>query len=308
MATLLASMGMTMAEKSGTTLPEGGKELKEFGKQLKRLRGERSVPDIEKATRKAVSKNSLTHLESGRVTNPDASLLKVLAGAYSVDALELVWPLVREKYLQPLIGSDEERVAFLAAAFQPRKPENKLAMVAKHMLRAKSELLSLNVIDVEGVAALTKNLTDFKECWVVAGDFADDENPRLLTAIVKRMKEDQTKFVYFIPPTKTSDFKRLKYDLVAERLDKPQDVEKLVQGYTLGTATVPWILVDYSVFNPQNTPPDFGFQFRRKDGKPHLGWQLDQMTLLEITSTLAEWKRDHPEHEIKRKESANGNP
>lgn len=272
-------------------------KLPRFGAFLKDRR-RRSVADVSKIEGVAISENSLSHIESGRAADFDPGMLKRLAMGYNVGILVLLWRLIEEKYIDHL-DLTPARKALLEAAFLAGEPTNGLAPFADGIFHAKSQLVrNVNVIDVAGVTAITKDMENLKECWVVADDFAEIESRDLLTATVSCMNKNGTKFVYFFPQNKVPEFKRLKYDLQAPCLNCNKDIDSIVQGYVLGAAAVPWMLADYSIFNPLNTPPDFGFQFRRKDGKPHLGWQLDQVTLIAITSMLSEWKHDHADDQI----------
>jgi transcriptional regulator with XRE-family HTH domain len=275
---------------NNTTSPAS--KLPRFGAFLKEARAGRSIAVISAATDRQVKESSLSHWEAGRTGGFDSETLKNLATAYNVDALKLLWRLVQEKYIDGL-GVSEARKALLESAFLATNPTNGLERFPDAVAQAKAKLIrEVNIIDVPGIVTITDTLTDLKECWVVADDFAEDENAALLAATVKRMTSDGTKFVYFLPSTKISKFKRLKYDVQLPKLGTI-NIEEHVQGFVLGDGTVPWMFSDYSIFNPSNTPPDFGFQFRRKAGKPDLGWQLDPVTLMDITSILAEWKRKH---------------
>lgn len=293
---------MAKKEKNGAQLPD-------FGAFLKRLRGDLTIAEIADATGKAttagsIGANTLGHWEAGRIADPDPAVLVKLADVYKAKTslLRLLWELVREKYIASTKQS-ARRSNLIEAAFCVATPSNGLKQFAEDVFRAKRKMLAdVNVVDVDGIAAITKSLPNLKECWVVARDLADDNTPLLLDAIVERLNKDKTTFVYFIPPDRTAQFLRLKYQLIAPPLKDKEQLDTLVRGYRLVDETAPWLQTDYSVFNPQKALPDFGFQFRRLRGRPHLGLQIDPFDLKELINTLFKWKEEHEDRLIKRQE------
>jgi len=262
--------------------------LTEFGQKLKDLRRNKTVAEIAGATNGKISASSLGHWESGRIVDPDPAVLPALASAYGVDPLVLVSELVREKYLQPLIASETEHIDLISAAFQAPKPLNGLAVVARDVLRAKTSMLGIDIIDVPGVAAMTERLKPLDECWVVAADLADDENEALLSAIINRLNgKNPPRFFYFIRDEQRKEFWYFKYKLLSPKLNKQShnQIEKLVKGWPLNKFAAAWMHADFSVFK-QGLIPEIGFQWRRQNRKPQLGVRMSEADLRDLTSEL----------------------
>jgi len=98
------------------------KRLTSFGEYLKKNRKRTGLSQAEIAQRLGMSQSLVAQLETGRISNPDKEMLRIIATIYDIDYDRLVWELMSEKY--DLQGSSwlvpKERITKLRRRIEDR--------------------------------------------------------------------------------------------------------------------------------------------------------------------------------------------
>src|ERR1035438_4109246 len=128
--------------------------LSQFGKLLKAAR-EKTIPSQQDAARRLteagypVSQSLIAQLETGRISNPDASMLRKLSEVYGVPYAELVRDLVLDKYGVSGEGTSQFYELLDSGTAVPADE----IQLKTHLIRSKLEFFKhANVLDVEGMA------------------------------------------------------------------------------------------------------------------------------------------------------------
>lgn len=277
--------------------------MRKFGEYLKRARiaagistQQGAADEVRKLGRK-ISQGLIAQYETGRITDPDPSILRLIAEAYRKDYMELVYQLVRDKYepdsewTQP--GIALERWRFFEAGLKrfPRVGEVKDEELEEYQLRAKVQMVDeLQVLDVDGVMAWSRKFPDLALFWVMVPNFLDDIESSIFDHVVSNIKERDVKYIYFVPTKETKEggrFWNLKLDLV-QSVGKER-AEAQVKAVILDEEQTLWLKTDHVIANPHWRIGAVGFQYFRRMGRPTIAIRMENSDLYAMIRELRGW-------------------
>ena len=217
-----------------------------------------------------VSQGLLAHYETGKVKDPDPSILCLLANIYRRDYMEMVFHLVREKYGVCSEDSNPElstqRWALWQAALKPFIQTGRVDGLQRFQLRAKAALMEHEVLDVEGLAEWEKNYPDLEVLWIVASNALNDKNSKILESVIHNMKR-KVQMVYFVQQKdidaggRFSELLRVlsKVESVLSQPDARPPVP-----VALGENELTWLNTDLIIANPHWRDHSAGFKYIRR--------------------------------------------
>jgi transcriptional regulator with XRE-family HTH domain len=272
--------------------------LLEFGKYLaaqRREAGFSSQRDAVRAlarSRMGISQGLLAHYERGRVADPDARVLAQLASLYGADFLEWVVRLARAKYGEAKGTSDElaeARWDLLESALAPVDAIETAAGLGRDQLRARASLLrEVDVIDAAGIATWQRSVPGLESFWVIAPYFLDDEDERVLEAVVENLRRG-VRYTYFIYPSARARFAAL-LERFRARIGGRAKLRAPPEAVFLPPGAVPWLHADYIVANPTQRSRAVGFQNLRHLGKTRFALRLPAPDLLDLIDKVNAWR------------------
>lgn len=287
--------GSSVSE-SSTKTPEQHANLRRFGDVLRQARlskkqeeaptgtGHATDDPKDRWTQEAVAarmglgptrQSIVAQLESGRITNPSATLLEKMAGIYGgavhpdgfqIDLASLQAELFRDKY-----GLSD----------------------------AKVELLRRQIKKVSELAEWEESLRDLRELWIVAPNFVDHENTKILNAVLKQLKQGAT-LVYFVNEEDTRPEQR--FDRFKTLLEMHPSLQQGAKGQVWWYGITPeerrFFTCSYVIANPLTAygifqaPPAEGYTILPNAADlyygPYFGIQTDPKSLTEQVKALVD--------------------
>jgi len=210
-------------------------------------------------------------LETGRISDPDASTLAKVAAAFQIDPDALAYALIRDKYqlddLSVVSPISRERWKTVAGLLKPFPCVAGVEGLEIEQLHAKAHLLESEMLDVEGLARWQREFPKLKEVWVVTPQFQDDRNAALRETVIHNLGRG-VKFFYFLPKSDLEEgrpfwlfLRRITHDHPALR----SRVQKQMLGIGLEEPELRWLLTDLIVANPTDPATRTGFVGLRHD-------------------------------------------
>ena len=138
------------------------KKLLAFGEFVKTAReakiaSQQKAADLFTKHGLEVSQSWVAQLEKGRLTDPDTEVLRKIEAVYGIDYDQLVYALIRDKYRLDdrafVTPVSRQRWQAAQALLKPFPTVGSVPGLEEDQLRAKSALLSEEVLDPEGLAA-----------------------------------------------------------------------------------------------------------------------------------------------------------
>lgn len=228
-------------------------KLNLFGKFLKAAR-EKTIPTQQEAATcltqagHTASQSLIAQLETGRISNPDAALLKKLAEIYKVSYKDLINCLTLDKY-----GVNDDDTSQLCQDLMggKLKVQEKPDVMTSHRTRSKLAFYKYyDVLDVEGMAEWQKGFDLLKNYWVIAPDFVDDRVKSIRDAVIHNLKKG-VEIIYFVMEGEEKPggrFQRFKRNLTASL--KPEDMKGSIRAKGVPMNNLRWLVADMVVANP----------------------------------------------------------
>ena len=251
-------------------------KLLAFGEFIKTAR-EVKIPSQLKATevlaaqRLQVSQSWVAQLETGRITDPDPEVLRIIETAYGVDYDRLVYALIRDKYRldDRAFATSLSRLRWQAFAALLNRFESTGSVpgLEEDQLRAKTRMLESQILDVEGLARWQREFPQLKELWIVTPHFQDDKDAALRETVIHNIGRG-VRYFYFVPGVALEEGRP--FWLFLRRLVQDQStlrtrIQKQIHGVGLGEAELRWIVSDLIVANPTDPATRTGFIGIRQD-------------------------------------------
>jgi transcriptional regulator with XRE-family HTH domain len=266
-------MKSAKTEAADSAAASGRTQLNVFGKFLKAAR-EKTIPTQHEAARlltdagHSASQSLIAQLETGRISNPDASLLKKLAEVYKVSYRELINHLSLDKYgvnddstsqlCQDLMGGE-----MLATAM----PDP----MAAHRMRSKLKFFKhSDVLDVEAMAEWQKGFPDLKDYWVIAPDFVDDRVEVIRTAVLHNLERD-VNITYFVREGQEEPGGR--FHRFRRKLQAVSEKAKAIRAVPVPDELLRWLVADMVVANP-DVEGAVGYLVVHSEGAPAFGVRM----------------------------------
>jgi transcriptional regulator with XRE-family HTH domain len=228
-------------------------KLNLFGKFLKTAR-EKTIPTQQEASLRLTeaghpaSQSLIAQLETGRISNPDAGLLKKLAEVYKVSYKDLINCLSLDKY-----GVNDDDTSQLCQDLMGDRllaPETTDSMAA-HRTHSKLTFFKYaDVLDVEGMAEWQKDFKELKNYWVIAPDFVDDRVKSIREAVIHNLKRG-VNITYFVTQGEEKPggrFQRFKRNLDAS-LQQTAGMG-YIRAVPVPVDYLRWLVADMVVANP----------------------------------------------------------
>jgi transcriptional regulator with XRE-family HTH domain len=218
-----------------------------------------------------MSQSWVAQIETGRIMDPDAATLGKLAQAYGLDRDELVYALIRDKYqlddLSVVSPLSRERWRACADLLRDFPAIGKVEGLEIDQLRGKSQMLQLEILDLEGLARWQREFPKLKELWIVSPHFQDDKDPGLREAVVHNLGRGVRHF-YFVPKIDLEEGRPFWLFLRRLAQDHPplrNRLQKQVHGVGLDEAELRWIATDLIIANPTDPASRTAFVGLRHD-------------------------------------------
>lgn len=269
-------MSNTPAPKPHKRRRIGRRKLPLFGEFVKSARENRAASQQQARLVLAqaglkVSQSWVAQLETGRITDPDPDVLRKIDAAYGVGYDRLIYALIRDKYglddLAQVTPLSRERWQTVAAVLKNFKTVGKVEGLEIDQLRAKARMLESELLDVDGLARLQRELPKLKELWIVTPHFQDDKNATLREAVVHNLGRG-VRYTYFVPKVDLEEgrpfwlfLRRLAQDHPALR----NRLQKQIHSVGLDEAELRWIAADLTIANPTDPATRTGFIGLRHD-------------------------------------------
>ncbi|MBX7123267.1 MAG: helix-turn-helix domain-containing protein [Opitutaceae bacterium] len=259
-------------------------KLNLFGKFLKTAR-EKTIPTQHEAAHflteagHAASQSLIAQLETGRISNPDAALLKKLAEVYKVSYKDLINCLSLDKY-----GVNDDETSQLCQDLVAGNLSAQAAEdpVAAHRRRSKLTFFKhADVLDVDGMAEWQKTFPNLKNYWVIAPDFVDDRVASIRDAVIHNLQRG-VNITYFVKEGEEKvggRFHRFKRKLEAsmQRTAGMKDI----RAVPVPLENLRWLAADMVIANPDFdllAHPEggsaVGYLVVRSDGSPAFGLRM----------------------------------
>jgi transcriptional regulator with XRE-family HTH domain len=276
--------------------------LSQFGKLLKTAR-EKTVPSQQEAARRLteagypVSQSLIAQLETGRISNPDASMLRKLSEVYGVSYADLVRGLVLDKYGE----SDENtsQICELISSEAAAPPEGD--PLKAHLMRSKLEFFKhARVLDVDGMAEWQQKIPDLKNYWVIAPDFVDDKIETIRDAVIHNLKRKVT-ITYFVKAGEEEPGGRF-FDYIEELKRYIEDHKELklksdrvddILVVPMESKDIRWLVADMVVANPESPKEQIGFLVFRSEGAPAFGFQMSRKDVAKTVAMIKPFAKQH---------------
>lgn len=251
-----------------------------------------------------VSASLIGAYEADKVDRPDPRILRILASVYGTDYLELLIPLVFDRYQaheefefqkQPLLA--QARRELWEASLHSRDdlrasgegPDLEVAQLLAKALVVRDHV----ILDIDGIVKWESESwkdtpAEHKQFWVVIPEPAAFEEPRIRRAVVS-MVDQSVKLTYFVPQknkerdsfgvARLREEVRAELGLSKERADALiQRVELSVEHEALVTTT------DIVIAKPRGNA--IGFATIRRNRTPEFCILLDHRETQEIVGIL----------------------
>lgn len=265
-----ARLQLTRAKKKEPVSTDGRQRLDMFGEYLHFLRVNNvgvSQADMAKLLRKqgyeSATQSLIAQLETGRVTNPSAELLKHLATAYKAPSYDaLVMTFVSDKF---------------------------------GVSKAKADLLKRDIRDLKGLAEWERN-TEPDELWIVAPNFVDEEDPDIQQAVFQNLKRPDCTLTYFVDQGDVSPDRRfgrllLMFFNMAESLGlrgkirwfgfTPMELRVMGASYVIANPG--------AVYDTSGEKRPEGFMVVSANNRPQWGIQMEPSGVLARIGALNGW-------------------
>lgn len=241
-----------------------------------------------------VSQSTIAQYETGRVADPDASVLRRMAVVYCKDYMEFVYRLTHAKHsVEVGAMTEHERLVWRYWEGVFRMPMSSADDLSKPdtdtQLRAKSQMAeSMVIVDTKYTAGWQADFPDLEVFWIVVREFLDDKDPAVLQAVVKNLQRG-TQLVYFLPEKDTQPGARFHH----LRLSLASEVgEELVREKVLCIpldGTLDWLPSDLIIANPHRGRQAVGFGSIRQDGLPLYAVRLSEYDLGTVVPGLSRY-------------------
>ncbi|HET6201559.1 MAG TPA: helix-turn-helix domain-containing protein [Planctomycetota bacterium] len=255
------------------------------------FRSQRAAIGALEPRRERLSQGLLAHYETGRVRNPDPRILARLAALYGVDFLEMILRLARARWASAQVGEESNgttRWRLVESATTPLSAIGTAAGLEGDQFRARADLLrEVQILDVEGIANWQRSVEGLESFWVIAPYFLDDEDDRLLGAVVENLKRG-VRYTYFIYRDAETRFRALQ-DKLHALVGKGGRLREPVTAVWLPPGALTWLHADYVVANPTQRARAVGFQNLRHYGKTRFAFRLPDPDLLELVDKVNTW-------------------
>jgi transcriptional regulator with XRE-family HTH domain len=276
----------------------GRMRLKSFGKFLKTER-EKMVPSQHEAARlltqagHPATQSLVAQLETGRISNPDAALLKKLSEIYDTPYKELVNCLVLDKYG---VNDDftSQLCADLVGSLTAKAAPDKMA---EHRTRSKLEFFRhADVLDIEGMAEWQRTFPNLKDYWVIAPDFVDDRVDSIKQAVIQNLRRG-VNITYFVKKGDEASgrFYRFKRRLEAS-LEKMEGMKE-IRAVGVPEDHLRWLVADMVVANPDGDDA-VGYLVMRSDGGPVVGVRMSTADVDKTVDLIYRDAKDRLDAEI----------
>src|SRR5262245_2235534 len=283
-----------MRERAKRRLPH---PVSQFGAYLKAcreragFRSQRAVVRDLGRRRVKFSQGLLAHYETGRVQDPSTDVLAALASLYGVDFFGMMLRLAKAKFDTALGEEAPEtsaRWALVEAALTPAARIGRASGLEADQVRSRAALLrEVQILDVEGIANWQRAVEGLESFWVIAPYFLDDEDERMLRAVVDNLKRG-VRYTYFIHRDTEARFEAFRERLASEGGSRVK-VEKLAQALWIPPGAFTWLHADYVVADPKARSRAVGFLNLRHHGKTRFALRLPDPDLLELIDRVTAW-------------------
>jgi transcriptional regulator with XRE-family HTH domain len=276
-----------------------------FGEYLKRARLDAKLTQKEAATRVLVhgrkaSQGLIAQYESGKIADPDPTILNLLARAYNCDYRRLVLHLIRDKYELAdewsNAGAGSELFKLWEAALTPFPEIAGVEGLEEEQLRAKAALIKeAEILDLEGIAQWQKRIDPLDEYWVVTPKFVDNYNDSIFDALIYNIRRG-VHFYYFVLKSDRAPegkFALLKKSLQRKVPDLRDLFEKQIHGVSIDEKGEKWINADMAIANPRSPQP-IGFAGIRRSGLPIYGVRMEQKDVENVVDRLSPYVDEAP--------------
>ena len=276
-----------------------------FGEYLKQARLGAKLTQKEAATKvldlgQKASQGLIAQYESGKIADPDPTILNLLAIAYDCDYRRLVLHLVRDKYelagewSNP--GAGSELFTLWEAALTPFPEIAGVEGLEAEQLRAKAALIKeAEILDLEGIAQWQKRIDPLHEYWVVTPKFVDNYNESIFEALIYNIRRG-VHFYYFVLKSDREPegrFALLKKSLQRKVPDLRDMFEKQIHGVSIDEKGQKWINADMAIANPRSPHP-VGFAGIRRAGMPIYGVRMEQTDVENVVDRLSPYVDEAP--------------
>jgi len=214
----------------------------------------------------SASQSLIAHLETGRILNPDASLLRILAKVYDISYVQLIRSLVVDKYL----GSTDQFENVIELSNNASSEPDLLDM---HRLRSKRAFIqNADVLDVKAMAEWQRIIPNLKEYWVISPDFFDDDNIDIRDAVVENLSRG-VNITYFIKNWEDKPGK--KFPSFIRRLSTISKEMHLVHYVLIPEDYLIWMFASVVIANPDRDDAS-GYLIVSADGAPTVGIRMSK--------------------------------
>jgi transcriptional regulator with XRE-family HTH domain len=203
---------------------------------------------------RSISQSLVAQIENGKMTNPDAELLRDLAKVYGGQYDELVADIVADKYgISPF----------------------------------KALLLARDILDVPGLAQWERDLPRGSHLWIAAPNFVDDKNKEMRDVVIELQQRGGT-VVYFVDARDTGPgrkFETLRSEFAQDprlrdvskplwRELKPDEVAILSTSFVIANPGSAFgdnpQAIGYQIVNGPDGAPEFGVRMALADLQPRV--------------------------------------
>lgn len=276
-----------------------------FGESLKQARLGAKLTQQEAATKvlelgRKASQGLIAQYESGKIADPDPTILKLLATAYNCDYRRLVLNLVRDKYelegewSSP--GANLELFKLWEAALTHFPKIAEVEGLEEEQLRAKAALIKeVEILDLEGIAEWQKRIDPLHEYWVVTPNFVDDQNESILHAVIYNIRRGVNIYYFVLKSDRRPEgrFALLKKSLQRKVPQLSNQFEKQIHGVSIDEKRQKWINADMAIANPRSPHP-IGFAGIRRAGMPVYGVLMEQTDVESVVDRLSDYIIEAP--------------
>ncbi len=269
-----------------------------FSEYLKQARLDAKLTQQQAATKvhdlgQKASQGLIAQYESGKIADPDPTILKLLARAYNCDYRRLVLHLVRDKYeldgewSSP--GVNMEVFKLWEAALTPFLKIAGVEGLEADQLRAKAALIKgAEILDLEGIAEWQKRIDPLHEYWVVTPNFVDNYNESIFNALIYNIRRGVNFYFFVLKSDKEPEgkFALLKKSLQRRVPDLRDNFEKQIYGVSIDEKGPKWINADMAIANPRSPHP-IGFAGIRREGMPVYGVRMEPKDVENVVDRLS---------------------